>query len=248
MTAGPLSGFVRDVRALYSGSVATLLHRRRLQALATAFQGIVLDVGCYQAPWRAQLGDRVTRWVGLDLPLYYGQTPAADVFADCRHLPIREGTIDVVVCTRMLDNVDEPVTVFRESLRVLKPRGILVLSAHQYGPIYNVPRNYWRFTRYGLELLARRAGFGAIDVRLLGGTCAVFASLVQFHLPAVIGRTRVTRAIAALVEAALLALDEKTARERDPWAGSSSAGRTGERRPSGAQAVWRAVARRITSR
>ncbi len=47
---------------------------------------------------------------------------------DAFYLPVKDGSIDVVICSEVLEHVNEPLAVLKEIRRVLKARGRAVIS------------------------------------------------------------------------------------------------------------------------
>jgi len=105
-----------------------------------------------------------------------------DVLADLHRLPFRDRCADAVVSTQTLEHLTDPPEFLREAARVLRPGGRLFLTAPQGFREHQAPHDYWRFTRYGLRLLAERAGFREIEVEALGGYFAFMGDrLPAFH-------------------------------------------------------------------
>jgi ubiquinone/menaquinone biosynthesis C-methylase UbiE len=90
----------------------------------------VIDVGCGRGGVLEQLGDLVSRPVGLDpdwlslrehrLP----NLPRAAAFADA--LPLRDSCADLIVCSWVLEHLADPGRVFAEMRRVLAPGGCFI--------------------------------------------------------------------------------------------------------------------------
>jgi SAM-dependent methyltransferase len=74
-----------------------------------------------------------------------------DIVADAHELPFPNESYGTVLCTEMLEHVKDPRRVVRELMRVLKPRGVLILTTRFVYPMHDTPHDYWRFTRYCLE-------------------------------------------------------------------------------------------------
>jgi SAM-dependent methyltransferase len=153
-----------------------------LKSVDGLFRGSVLDLGCGMKPYQATLGSHVSRWVGVD----HERTPSgrskADVFGSAMAIPFASGRFDLVLCTQVLEHVPKPVELLCEVHRVLKPGGVVVLTAPQTNPLHEEPHDYHRFTCHGLQWLAQDAGFTAIETRPLGGAIATVGQMFIWHL------------------------------------------------------------------
>lgn len=79
--------------------------------------------------------------------------PEVDVVADASALPFPTGTIDGAVSESLLEHVANPVKVAAEMSRVLKPGGILYVSAPFVHPYHASPDDFNRWTASGLKAL-----------------------------------------------------------------------------------------------
>jgi SAM-dependent methyltransferase len=139
---------------------------RDVPALLAGLDGVVLDAGCGESPYRHWLARaRATRCVGVDLVPGDG----VDVIADLdRPLPFRPGAFDAAICTQVLEFVAEPAAVVAELHRCLAPNGLLLLAAPHIYNEHGRSADRHRFTRHGVDgLLAGR--FDVVERRLQGG-------------------------------------------------------------------------------
>ena|SRR5579871_5018802 len=101
------------------------LIRQRLQPPSR-----VLDLGCGRGGVLEQLGEAVTFPVGFDPDLQSLREhrlrglPRACALADS--LPLRESSVDMVVCSWVLEHLPAPAKVFAEVRRVLRPGGAFI--------------------------------------------------------------------------------------------------------------------------
>jgi len=169
-------------RLLRGESVADYAIRDVLIRQGEFVTGTVLDLGCGSRPYENCFNGRVKRWVGADYPAS-GHPPAArvEVFADAMELPLADQSFDTVLCTQVLEHVPEPLDVLRESLRVLRPGGHLVLTAPQYNGLHGEPQDFYRYTKYGLEHLAKKAGFAVKRIEPIGGLLSLFTFQTTIH-------------------------------------------------------------------
>lgn len=181
-----------NVRRLSILDPSYLTHRylwRNLESAVRQAKGnlpsdarIVLDIGCGQKPYADLFED--TLHIGLN---YDTHDASPDVLGDATRLPIASQSVDMVFCAQVLEHVSRPWALVSECFRVLKPGGWLVLSAPFFWPLHEVPHDYFRFTRYGLEQLIKDAGFTQCSVLADGGDYARLCLSIIHALPRWLG-------------------------------------------------------------
>jgi SAM-dependent methyltransferase len=133
------------------------LHRHVRRELSNAFgraPAKILDAGCGTGGLMRRMRSEVPawEWTGLDaLPLacqLAGQrSGAAIVEGRVEALPFADEEFDAVVSTDVLCNVKEDEVAIRESLRVLRPGGVLIV---------NVPVYQWLWSYHDVSTHAER--------------------------------------------------------------------------------------------
>jgi len=146
--------------------------------------GTVLDLGCGSRPFEGFFNGRVKRWVGADYPSTGHPRAYPDVLADAMKLPLAGASFDTVLCTQVLEHVPEPMDLLRETWRVLRPGGHLVLTAPQYNALHGEPGDFYRYTKYGLDHLAKKAGFLVKQIEPIGGFISLFTFITTIHCAA----------------------------------------------------------------
>lgn len=123
-----------DPRSQTSAGVVRRRLRSWLEATASEHPGLVLDLG-------AGVGDNLSTMaamgpaVGLELSASAARRASrAGVVAvgDGARLPFREGAFDRVVCTEVLEHVEDPDAVLKEAARVLGPGGLAFVTSPNY--------------------------------------------------------------------------------------------------------------------
>jgi SAM-dependent methyltransferase len=92
-----------------------------------------------------------------------------DFIADLKQVPAAPEVYDVVICTQVLEHMNEPGQMLAELHRVLKPQGELWLSAPLFYAEHEAPYDYFRYTQYGLRYLLEQAGFQIVQLEWLEG-------------------------------------------------------------------------------
>lgn len=103
-------------------------------------------------------------YTGLDLT----RGPGVDVVADAEDMPFDPETFEVVICTQMLEHSRRPWKAVAEMCRVLRPKGVLMLTAAGFESGHCVPHyppDYWRFSKAGMAGLLEDGGVTVASVR-----------------------------------------------------------------------------------
>jgi SAM-dependent methyltransferase len=160
---------------------------KKLIDLSGFAKGYLLDIGCGYKPYLHIFNPLVKRYIGIDWPQSLHLSKEIDVYANNQKLPFKDGSIETVLCTEVLEHSTSPFVVMSEITRVLKPEGVLILSVPFLYWMHEEPRDYFRFTRYGLELLVLNSGLEIIRIESRGGMVTVaadfFSKFLQFVMP-----------------------------------------------------------------
>lgn len=179
---------------------------RALSRVLPTLRGRVLDVGCGVKPYRSLFDASVRDYVGLDRE---GPNSTPDVVGDAHSLPFDDASFDAVVSFQVLEHVERPVDCLREMTRAVRPGGDVVFTVPGVWPDHEIPYDFWRFTRYGLEASVRSAGLELVELTPLGGIWSTLGQMACLELD----RSLLGRALIPAVNLAARALDER-ARER----------------------------------
>lgn len=170
-------GYVRFEGALMPPrDLEPLLHLRRMKAMLPRMTSrITLDVGGGAAPYRTALDGSHDVWVVLEKDrLYARQMREKGAGADYligggERIPLQAARCDLVVLTEVLEHCARPAEVLNEIARVLKPGAFCIGTVPQYWHVHAWPGDYFRYTRHGLEFLAREAGLRVTRMEPRGG-------------------------------------------------------------------------------
>lgn len=158
--------FVLD-RDIFPESIAVIAKRE-----------VIVDLGAHE-PQQKQLREfrplfANSRYYATDLSPHLG----LDFVADAQNIPLRDASVDAVLCHSLLEHVFEPTQVAREMFRVLKPDGVAFvyvpfLYAYHGDPRGVGPVDTYRFSPDAIRYMFREFGL----VRIQPVSRAVEASL-----------------------------------------------------------------------
>ena len=93
-------------------------------------EGILLDIGCNDCAITNFLGNVNARYVGFDISkkaLKRGEKKQR-VLCDACHLPVKDNTADVVICTEVIEHINDPKRLISEIARISKVSSKLLIS------------------------------------------------------------------------------------------------------------------------
>jgi len=102
-----------------------------------------------------------------------------DFCCDAADVPVPDGAYDAVVCSELLEHVPHPQQVLDEAHRLLRPGGVLLLTAPFHCDVHPDPKDYGRYTETWLAEALARAGFVGIEVEPQGCFFTVLADMVK---------------------------------------------------------------------
>lgn len=95
--------------------------------------------------------------------------PRIDIICDiCDMKQIPNESIGLVLNLESIEHIAYPQKALDEIYRVLRPKGLLILTTVMHFKIHRAPKDYWRFTPDGIELLLNR--FKILDCTLEGSS------------------------------------------------------------------------------
>jgi len=140
------------------------LLKKQIQKHAHYVKGIVLDAGSGDGE-RYKSFFKFDKYITLDIDSSHG----AEIVGSVEDIPAESERFDSVVSTQVLEHVKNPQKAVEEFYRVLKPDGHCLVTVPQINELHEEPNDYFRFTKYGLEEVFKKAGFNIVLLDQRGG-------------------------------------------------------------------------------
>src|SRR5207245_449865 len=118
----------------------------------------VADIGAGSAPYRELFSEFTYLTIDRADSLHRDASDF-DIIASADAVPLDDDYLDAIVCTQVLEHLADPAAALREFNRLLRPGGQLLLTAPLVWEEHEVPYDFFRYTRSGLEHLLRGADF-----------------------------------------------------------------------------------------
>jgi SAM-dependent methyltransferase len=143
--------------------------------------GVLLDYGCGGQPYKSYLLQFLESYIGADVAAAQG-TSLDIQFDPDQPLPLTSQSVDTILSTQTLEHVRNPAQYLQECARLLRPGGYLLISVPMQWRLHEVPHDYWRFTKYGLQELLAQHGFEMVEISICGGAWALAGQIINSHL------------------------------------------------------------------
>ena len=107
-----------------------------------------------------------------------------DLIADISHLPFKDNSIEAIINEFVLEHIKEPEKVIAEIYRVLRPGGLIYLTAPFLVSFHSSPDDYCRWSKNGLKELMKE--FQADEIGIRSGPTASLLSILNGWLALVL--------------------------------------------------------------
>lgn len=105
-----------------------------------------------------------------------------DVQADAARVPFRGECFDVVICSELLEHVQDPRAVLREVFRVLRTGGRLLITVPFLYRIHGDPHDFGRYTDHFWSCTLSEIGFHEIVIERQGLFFSVLVDLCMQYV------------------------------------------------------------------
>ncbi len=142
-----------------------------LEKAAASAQGALLDIGCGNKPYEKMFQGKISSYTGCDV--VQSSEQKVDIICPATAIPVPAASFDTVLCTQVIEHVADHRALVGEAHRVLRSKGVFIISGPMYWPLHEEPHDYFRFTKHGLRYLLEKAGFEQIEITPDGGKWAL---------------------------------------------------------------------------
>ncbi len=159
------------------------IHDKQLIGYAGQYlSGKLLDIGCGTKPYKAMLFPFVNEHVGVGHEATFHDKTNIDLMGAAYEIPAGNETFDSAICTAVLEHLEEPEQALRECHRVLKSNGTAIYSVPFIWHLHEEPRDFYRYSKYGLKYLFEKTGFEVLEITPLSGFWVTFGQLLVYNI------------------------------------------------------------------
>ena len=157
---------------------------KNIRSLAPQLKGRMMDFGCGQKPYKVLFS--VDEYIGVDFenPGHPHLNEAIDVFYDGNTLPFPDEHYDSIFSSEVFEHVFNLEKILKELNRVLKVKGLILVTCPFAFCEHEVPNDYARYTSYAMKHLFVQNGFEVVEQIKTGNTIETIAQLrlIYIHL------------------------------------------------------------------
>jgi SAM-dependent methyltransferase len=145
-----------------------------LVPLLGELSGRIVDLGAGRVPFYEVYASRVTEAICVDWSNSLHGVVHADIIANMdRVLPFASCSFDGAVMSSVLEHLSDPAAALRETARILRPGGKLVLEVPFLYWLHEEPYDFGRYTEHWLRHAAGLAALQVDCLRPYGGIAAI---------------------------------------------------------------------------
>ncbi len=152
------------------------------EAASRYVRGRLIDIGCGSKPYARMMQPFATDHIGVDHEGSLHGKDNVDLSGTAYDIPVPDASFDSAICTSVLEHLEEPELALRECFRVLRKGGCAIYTVPFIWPLHEEPRDFYRFSKYGIEHLFKKAGFEVIEIRALCGFWGTFGQQMVYYL------------------------------------------------------------------
>lgn len=170
------------MRAPHNWLIYAIINPALRVSLESYAHGKLLDIGCGIKPYKRMAEPFVQSHVGVDHEDSLHDAADVDIAGSAYEIPVEDGSFDCVLCTDVLEHLEEPGDAVAESYRLLKKGGHAIYTVPLFWHVHEAPRDFYRYTKFGLSYLFEKAGFEVLEINALTGFSVTFCQEMVYVL------------------------------------------------------------------
>lgn len=159
-----------------------IIEKELKKVLVQYMRGRLIDIGCGEKPAESLLKKYVREHVGVDHKETTHNKGKIDIFTSAYDISVEDESFDCALCTSVLEHLEEPSKAIAECHRILKVGGIALYTVPFVFNLHEEPRDFYRFSKYGLKYLFTTNGFQIIELKALSGFWVTFSIAFTHYL------------------------------------------------------------------
>ena len=159
--------------------VYVYLYETLKKSISQYAKGTILDIGCGNKPYLPYF-KHLTNITYTGCDVIQSSLGTVDILCEATQIPLPNESFDTIFSTQTIEHVFDHNGMLKESNRLLKKNGHIIVSGPMYWPHHEEPYDYFRFTKHGFHKLLVQNGFDVIKIIPNGGKWSLFG-VVVFH-------------------------------------------------------------------
>tara|TARA_Y100000996_G_scaffold406607_1_gene383150 strand:- start:2258 stop:2977 length:720 start_codon:yes stop_codon:yes gene_type:complete len=145
-------------------------------------KGNLIDIGCGDKPYKNFLKTCVKTHIGLDHNETFHSHDNIDLYGTAYNIPSDDASFDSAICTAVLEHLEEPELALQECYRILKKNSYVIYTVPFIWHLHEEPRDFYRYSKYGLRYLFEKTGFEIVELNALSGFWVTFGQLLVYKI------------------------------------------------------------------
>lgn len=183
--------------------------------------GRLIDIGCGTKPWNLLVAPYVEEHIGIDHEESFHSLENVDLIGTVYNIPVSDNAFDCAICTAVLEHLEEPYQAILECKRVLRPGGKAIYSIPFIWHIHEEPRDFYRYSSFGISYLFQKAGFEILELKALSGFWVTFGQEFVYYLyrfnRGVLKWFRIIAILGLIIQGIVYVLDKMDKAEKWTW-------------------------------
>ena len=137
----------------------------------------ILDVGAGDSPYKELFTNYKYKSTDFSNTKYH-KYKNIDYICSTDNIPIKDSTVDAIICTEVIEHVQNIKTTIKEFNRLLRKKGDLFITVPFIIGEHEIPYDNARYTQFYLKNIIEKSGFKLIFITPRGGIIASIGNII----------------------------------------------------------------------